>query len=416
MEEHGGAPAPARPLAGPDRVPRRVGPAAGAGRRARGRHPRRGPAPAPGARRRPDPRPQRQRGARPGAPRRCSRRAGSRSSASSAAARSRTTARASSSPIPIVALAAPGAGAGLDAPGHAAGRAEAPALGVRPFVEALEGAMADTCAAAGVRAGPRPGHPGCWVGADSPLPRKIGALGIRVARGVSFHGIALNVTTNLADFDLIDPCGMPGLRSTSLARERARCAGRRRGAAGTAADADARQHGERRRGGRRLRPALAAAPGRRAGRRPAAGAPTPSASAGRWQRSSSTGVRSGPRAARELADDRRALRAAPRRHHRLVGRDPRRPRVRARALRHAAPSPSTTTATASTAGSRPATASAPGSSRTSRSARSAPRRRRASRRRASPRSPSARPGRPAAGGRSSPRRASTGRSTRSGPG
>ncbi len=82
--------------------------------------------------------------------------------------------------------------------------------------------MADTCAAAGVAAGPRPGHPGCWVGAETPLPRKIGALGIRVARGVSFHGIALNVTTNVADFDLIDPCGMPGLRSTSIARERAR--------------------------------------------------------------------------------------------------------------------------------------------------------------------------------------------------
>src|SRR5450756_799394 len=114
---------------------------------------------------------------------------------------------------PIVALAAPGAGS--------ANRGSRP-LGVRPFVEALEGAMADTCTAAGIAAGPRPGQPGCWVDATGPLPRKIGALGIRVARGVSFHGIALNVTTNLADFDLIDPCGTPGLRSTSLARERAR--------------------------------------------------------------------------------------------------------------------------------------------------------------------------------------------------
>jgi len=120
---------------------------------------------------------------------------------------------------PIVALATPG-GTG---PGQAPGSADAaPSLGVRAFVEALEGAMIDTCAAAGIGAGLRPGHPGCWVGAETPLPRKIGALGIRVARGVSFHGIALNVTTNLADFDLIDPCGMPGLRSTSIARERAR--------------------------------------------------------------------------------------------------------------------------------------------------------------------------------------------------
>ena len=49
------------------------------------------------------------------------------------------------------------------------------------------------------------------------MPRKIGALGVRVERGVAYHGVALNVTTDLADFDLIDPCGMPGLRSASIA-------------------------------------------------------------------------------------------------------------------------------------------------------------------------------------------------------
>jgi lipoate-protein ligase B len=119
---------------------------------------------------------------------------------------------------PIVSLTPPGRG-------HAAqGRDAAPdgtrPLGVRPFVEALEGALADACAEYGVTSGPRAGHPGCWVDATGPLPRKIGALGIRVASGVSFHGIALNVSVDLADFDLIDPCGMPGLASTSLARER----------------------------------------------------------------------------------------------------------------------------------------------------------------------------------------------------
>ena len=118
---------------------------------------------------------------------------------------------------PVVALLSPGVLGRLET-----GPFERRPLGVRTFVEALEGAMVDTCAAAGIAAGPRPGHPGCWVDADGPLPRKVGALGIRVARGVAFHGIALNVTTNLADFDLIDPCGMPGLRTTSLARERAR--------------------------------------------------------------------------------------------------------------------------------------------------------------------------------------------------
>jgi lipoyl(octanoyl) transferase len=90
---------------------------------------------------------------------------------------------------------------------------------LRPYVRALEAALADTCAAFGVIAGRREGHPGCWVEPESALPRKIGALGIRVERGVAYHGIALNVNVALADFDLIDPCGMPGLRSTSIASE-----------------------------------------------------------------------------------------------------------------------------------------------------------------------------------------------------
>lgn len=93
---------------------------------------------------------------------------------------------------------------------------------LRPFVRALEGAMVATCAARGVAAARRDGHPGCWVDADGPAPRKIGALGIRVERGVTYHGIALNVAPDLADFALIDACGMPGVVSTSIAREAGR--------------------------------------------------------------------------------------------------------------------------------------------------------------------------------------------------
>jgi lipoate-protein ligase B len=90
---------------------------------------------------------------------------------------------------------------------------------LRPFVRALEAAMSDTCAAYGVAAGRCEGRPGCWVDADGPAPRKIGALGLRVEHGVTFHGIALNVTTRLADFGLLDPCGMPGITVTSIAHE-----------------------------------------------------------------------------------------------------------------------------------------------------------------------------------------------------
>ena len=92
-------------------------------------------------------------------------------------------------------------------------------LMVRPLVRALEAALVSTCATLGVAADRRDGHPGCWCDPDGADPRKIGALGLRVERGVSFHGIALNVSVDLADFGLIDACGMPGVVSTSIDRE-----------------------------------------------------------------------------------------------------------------------------------------------------------------------------------------------------
>ena len=102
-------------------------------------------------------------------------------------------------------------------------RLERRGLLVRPLVRALEAAMAETCRALGVAgADRRDGHPGCWCEADGPAPRKIGALGLRVERGVTYHGIALNVNPDLADFDLIDACGTPGTISTSIARETGR--------------------------------------------------------------------------------------------------------------------------------------------------------------------------------------------------
>jgi lipoyl(octanoyl) transferase len=98
---------------------------------------------------------------------------------------------------------------------------------VRPLVAALEAAMIATSAELGVQTFRRDGHPGCWVEGepDRGRPhRKIGALGLRIERGVSYHGIALNIDVDLRDFDLIDPCGMPGLVSTSIAEELGRTA------------------------------------------------------------------------------------------------------------------------------------------------------------------------------------------------
>jgi lipoyl(octanoyl) transferase len=98
---------------------------------------------------------------------------------------------------------------------------------VRPLVAALEAAMIETCARLGVEAMRRDGHPGCWIEDDPGRGRphrKIGALGLRIERGVSYHGIALNIDVDLRDFELIDPCGEPGLISTSIAEELGRSA------------------------------------------------------------------------------------------------------------------------------------------------------------------------------------------------
>ena len=87
-------------------------------------------------------------------------------------------------------------------------------LSVARHVRLLEQAMIDTAAAFGIAAARRRGQPGCWVG-----ERKLGCVGVRVARGVATHGLALNISTELAWFEAIVPCGIKGARMTSLSEE-----------------------------------------------------------------------------------------------------------------------------------------------------------------------------------------------------
>jgi len=82
---------------------------------------------------------------------------------------------------------------------------------VSSYVCALERALIDTCAAFGVIASAPKGQIGVWVG-----ERKIGSVGIGVRRGVAYHGIALNVTTDLGYFDAITVCRSDGLRLVNL--------------------------------------------------------------------------------------------------------------------------------------------------------------------------------------------------------
>ena len=85
-------------------------------------------------------------------------------------------------------------------------------LGIRDFVTALERAVIALAADCGVAAQCRRGAPGVYVG-----EAKLASVGVRVRRGGSYHGLALNVALDLAPFGRINPCGYAGLRMTRLA-------------------------------------------------------------------------------------------------------------------------------------------------------------------------------------------------------
>ncbi len=87
-------------------------------------------------------------------------------------------------------------------------------LAVVAFVGALEEAMVRTAAHWDLQARGDAVHRGAWIG-----PRKLGSVGITVRRGVSFHGLALNVATDLAPFAWINPCGIQACAMTTLSRE-----------------------------------------------------------------------------------------------------------------------------------------------------------------------------------------------------
>ena len=94
-------------------------------------------------------------------------------------------------------------------------------LDVVAFVRLLEGVIIDTCHELGLDSAERvEGRSGVWVPADSRGPaRKVAAIGVRVSRGVTMHGLALNCDCDLAAFDRIVPCGIRDAGVTSLTAE-----------------------------------------------------------------------------------------------------------------------------------------------------------------------------------------------------
>ena len=90
------------------------------------------------------------------------------------------------------------------------------------FVRRVEQVLIDVCAELGVDAGrvEMPGRSGVWLPADARGPdRKVAAIGLRVANGVSMHGFALNCDCDLAWFSRIIPCGISDAGVTSLSAE-----------------------------------------------------------------------------------------------------------------------------------------------------------------------------------------------------
>lgn len=86
------------------------------------------------------------------------------------------------------------------------------------FVRHLEDAIIKTLSEFGISGIQIAGKTGVWI-KDESGERKIAAIGIRVAKGVTMHGFALNVCPDLAHFNQIIPCGMPEAQTTSMAKE-----------------------------------------------------------------------------------------------------------------------------------------------------------------------------------------------------
>lgn len=88
--------------------------------------------------------------------------------------------------------------------------------GIRSLVTRIEQSMIGALRTYGIRAYADPAAPGVYVDDAAGMRMKIGSLGLRVRRGCSYHGLALNVAMDLEPFSRINPCGYQGLRMTQV--------------------------------------------------------------------------------------------------------------------------------------------------------------------------------------------------------
>jgi len=84
-------------------------------------------------------------------------------------------------------------------------------LGISEYIKELEATGAELLEQLGVRSQRRKGFPGLWVG-----DRKIASIGVRVSKFVTYHGMAINIRNDLSIFEFFVPCGLDGLKMTSV--------------------------------------------------------------------------------------------------------------------------------------------------------------------------------------------------------
>ncbi len=98
-------------------------------------------------------------------------------------------------------------------------------LGINEYIRELETIGIELLEQLGVCSTRRKGYPGLWLGNNSQSKivnrqfRKVASIGVRVSKGVTYHGMAINIQNDLSIFDLIVPCGLDGIEMTSILKE-----------------------------------------------------------------------------------------------------------------------------------------------------------------------------------------------------
>jgi lipoate-protein ligase B len=87
-------------------------------------------------------------------------------------------------------------------------------LGITEYISRLETVGQTLLERIGVKSESRKGYPGLWAGGE-----KIASIGIRISKGISRHGMAININNDLSIFDLFVPCGLEGIKMTSVLKE-----------------------------------------------------------------------------------------------------------------------------------------------------------------------------------------------------